>query len=73
MEKAPYQNSETFTNIDSLLYKHAMGGSEKFLALVIHKSWHFTVFIKAHDKLGHQVVQQDLPPYQMTVLLEWNE
>ena len=25
-----------------------------FLALVIPKSWKFTVLVEAHDKLGHQ-------------------
>ena len=37
-----------------LLYEHSMDATQKFLALVILKSWCFTVLIKAHDKLGHQ-------------------
>ena len=27
---------------------------QKFLALVIPKSWKYTVLVEAHDKLGHQ-------------------
>ena len=27
---------------------------QKFLVLVLHKSWKYTVVVKAHDKLGHQ-------------------
>ena len=57
--KVPYHELETFTHIDSLLFKHAMDTSQKFMALVILKSWHFTELAKAHDKL----VLQDLPPY----------
>ena len=53
--KAPHHKADAFTNINSLLYKHAMDATQKFLALVIPKSWHFTVFSKAHDKLGHRV------------------
>ena len=30
----------------------------KFLALVIPKSFHFTVLVEAQDKLGHQGVNQ---------------
>ena len=69
MEKTPHHELDTFTHIKNLPYKHAMDASQKFLALVIPKSWCFTVLIEAHDNLG----QQDLPPYQMTVLLEGNE
>ena len=34
--------------------KHVMDSGQKFLALVIPKSWKYTVLIEAHDKLGHQ-------------------
>ena len=27
---------------------------KQFLALVIPKSWKFTILVEAHDKLGHQ-------------------
>ena len=37
-----------------VLYKHITDSSQKFLTLVIPKSWKYTVFIEAHDKLGHQ-------------------
>ena len=35
-----------------------MDASQKFLVLVIPKSWHFTVLIEAHNKLGHQGVNR---------------
>ena len=35
---------------------------QKFLALVIPKSWHFTVLIKVHDKLGPQGVNSTYHP-----------
>ena len=56
--KAPHYESNTFTQIDSLLYKHAMDASQKFLALVITKSWCFIVLVEAHDRLGHQAVMK---------------
>ena len=31
-----------------------MDPGQKFLALVIPKSWKYTVLVEAHDKLGHQ-------------------
>ena len=31
-----------------------MDSRQKFLALVIPKSWKYTVLVEAHDKLGHQ-------------------
>ena len=37
-----------------LLYKHVTDSRQKFLALVIPKSWKYTVLVEAHDKLGHQ-------------------
>ena len=44
--KAPHYESDTFTNIDGLLYKHAMDASQKFLALFIPKAWHFMMLVK---------------------------
>ena len=35
-----------------------MDTTQKFLALVIPNSWHFTVLVKLHDKLGHQGVNR---------------
>ena len=56
--KAASHTADTFTHIKGLLYKHVMGSNQKFLALVIPKSWYFTVLIEAHDKLGHQEVNR---------------
>ena len=41
-----------------LIYKHVMDSNQRFLALVIPKSWHFTVLTEAHNKLGHQGVNR---------------
>ena len=57
-EKAPYHESDMFTQIDGLLNKHAMDAPQKILALVIPKAWHFTVLVKVHNKLGHQGVNR---------------
>ena len=37
-----------------LLYKHVMDSGKQFLALIIPKSWKYTVLLEAHDKLDHQ-------------------
>ena len=50
--KAP--SHEADTHIKGLLFKHVMDSNQKFLAVVIPQSWHFTVLVKAHDKLGYQ-------------------
>ena len=52
--KAPHHEFDTFTHIKGLLYKHVTDTGKKFLALVIPKSWKYTVLVEAHDKLGHQ-------------------
>ena len=52
--KAPHHESDTFTHINGLLYKHMSDAGKQFLALVIPKSWKFTVLVEAHDKLAHQ-------------------
>ena len=41
-------------HVKGLLYKHVSDAGKKFLALVIPKSWKFTILVEAHDKLGHQ-------------------
>ena len=56
--KAPSNKLDTFTHIKSLIYKHVMDSNQGFLALVISKSWHFTVFTEAYDKLGHHGVNR---------------
>ena len=52
--KAPHHESDTFTHAKGLLYKHVSDAGKQFLALVIPKSWKFTILVEAHDKLGHQ-------------------
>ena len=56
--KAPSHNFNTFMYIKGLLYKHVMNSDKKFFALVIPKSWHFTILVEAHDKLGHRGVNR---------------
>ena len=52
--KAPHHEFDTFTHVKGHLYNHIMDAGKKFLALVIPKSWKYTVLVEAHDKLGHQ-------------------
>ena len=52
--RAPHHESDTFTHVKGLLYKHVSDAGKQFLTLVIPKSWKFTVLVEAHDKLGHQ-------------------
>ena len=52
--KAPHHEFDTFTHVKGLLYKHVMDTGKQFLALVIPKSWKYTVLVEAHDKIGHQ-------------------
>ena len=52
--KAPHHEFNTFTHVKGLLYKHVMDAGKKFFALVIPKSWKFTVLVEAFDKLRHQ-------------------
>ena len=52
--KAPKHETDIFTQVRGLLYKHVTDSGQKFLALVIPKSWRYTVLVEVHDKLGHQ-------------------
>ena len=52
--KAPKHETELFTHVKGLLYKHITDSRQQFLAFVIPKSWKYTVLVEAHDKLGHQ-------------------
>ena len=52
--KAPHHEFDTFTHVKGLLYKHVMDAGQRFLTLVIPKSWKYTVLVEAHDKLCHQ-------------------
>ena len=70
--KAPHQEFDTFAHAKGLLYKHIMDAGKKFLALVIPKSWKYTVLMEAHDKLGHQGNSHILS-HQMPILLEKDE
>ena len=45
---------DLFLHVKGLLYKHVTDSKQKFLALIIPKSWKYTVLVEAHDKLGHQ-------------------
>ena len=52
--KVLHHEFDTFTHVKGLLYKHVMDSGKQFLALVIPKSWKYTVLVEAHYKLGHQ-------------------
>ena len=51
----------------------SLDSGQKFLALVIPKSWKYTFLVEVHDKLGHQGNTLHLLSHQMPVLLERNE
>ena len=53
-KKAPKDKVDLFLHIKGLLYTHVTDSNQKFLALVIPETWKYTVFMEAHDKLGHQ-------------------
>ena len=44
--KAPHHESDTFTHVKGLLYKHVSDAGKQFLALVIPKLWKFTILVK---------------------------
>ena len=52
--KASQHETDIFTHVKGLLYNHVTDSGQKFLALIIPKSWKYTVLVEAHDKLGHQ-------------------
>ena len=52
--EAPKHETELFIHVKGLLYKHITDSGQKFLAVVIPKSWKYTVLVEALDKLGHQ-------------------
>ena len=54
ISKVSQCETDIFTHIKELLYKHVMDSGKQFLVLVIPKSWKYTVLVEAHDKLGHQ-------------------
>ena len=52
--KALHHETDLFSHVRGLLYKHITDSGQKFLDLVMPKSWKYTVLVEAHDKLGHQ-------------------
>ena len=52
--KAPQHEMDLFTHVKGLPYKHVTDSGQKFLALVIPKSWKYTILFEVHDKIGHQ-------------------
>ena len=52
--KTPKHETDLFTHFKGLLYKHITDSGQKFLALVIPKSWKYTLLMEAHDRLEHQ-------------------
>ena len=71
--KAPQHEIDTFTHVKGLLYKHFMDSGNQFLALIIPKSWKYTVLVEAHNKLGHQRELMHVLFNKKTILLERNE
>ena len=47
--KAPHHEFDTFTHVKGFLYKNITDAGKKFLALVIPKSWKYSVLMEAHD------------------------
>ena len=52
--KAPQHETDLFSHIKGLLYKHIMDLGKQFHALIILKSWKYMVLVEANDKLGLQ-------------------
>ena len=52
--KAPQHKSDLFIHVKGLFYKHVTDSNQKFLALVIHKAWKYTILVEGHNKLSHQ-------------------
>ena len=44
----------TSTHVRGLLYKYITDSNQKFLNLVIPKSWKYTILVETHDILDHQ-------------------
>ena len=41
--KAPHHEFDTFTHVKGLLYKHVTDSGKQFIALVIQKSWNYSL------------------------------
>ena len=48
--KASQHETDLFTHVRGLFYKHVTDSGQKFFTLVIPKSWKYTVLVEAHDK-----------------------
>ena len=53
-KKASKHELDLFFIHKGILYKDINDISLKFLALVVPKSWKFTILYESHDKMGHQ-------------------
>ena len=51
---APKHELDTFFIHNGLLYRYVSDHSKDFCALVIPKSWRYTISVETHDKMGHQ-------------------
>ena len=60
-------------HMKGLLYKHVMDSGKQILALVIPKSWKYTVLVEAHNKLGHQGNSHMYCLIKKAILLEGHE
>ena len=47
--KALQHETDLFTHVIGLLYKHITDSGKKFLALVIPKSWKYTILVEAQE------------------------
>ena len=52
--KVPHHETDLFTHVIGLLYKHITDSGQTFLALVMPETWKYTVLVDAHDNLRHQ-------------------
>ena len=52
--KALKHEADLFIHVKGLLYKHITDSNQKFLALVIPKTWKYMVLVQVLDKLEHQ-------------------
>ena len=53
-EKALQHETDIFTYVKGLQYKHVTDSGQKIRALLFPRSWKYTVLVEAHDKLVHQ-------------------
>ena len=59
-DKTPSPEVDTFRYMKGHICKHEMYSNQRFLTLVIPKSWCCTVLVDAHDKLKTPRSQQNL-------------